>query len=590
MIYKKIACLILLTLSGSTVTLMAQDSHQGNLIKLQNEREAIKNTEINNNSKGSIPILAMEGLSAASINFGSANAAVFNAMLNRYMKVDSVGTYPVSDLNGLQHLNDDLKLYNTVIFQFSDASVYDEKLYRFLQEMESAKTVIIAVSGKSDRKAFFKGLKSPVLWCKETTPVSASVLAQLIFGGISIDKTPIRLKYTVPEDAGINRANLDSIALVMKEAIAATAAPGGVVMVLKDGKVIYDQAFGKHTYTGNRKTLTSDIFDMASLTKTSATTLEVMRLVEEGKLGLDSAISKYIARTRNMPDKKEIMVKEVMLHQAGFTPFITFYTQLKPGDMSTVKSDQYPTEVADNYFIRANYYRDVMWPQMLADKALTRGKFIYSDLSMYYMKEIVEKVSATPLNVYTDQNFYKPLGMQTAGFLPRDHFPKDRIVPTTENDSWFRDMLVQGFVDDPGAAMAGGVSGHAGFFASANDMAILYQMLLNGGSYGGQQYFKPETVSEFTSGQSKVSRRGYGFDRTDPDRSKGYPSFLASSKVFGHTGYTGTCVWVDPTCNLVYIFLSNRVYPDAKRNALLTLNIRSRIQDIIYRAIKKGNP
>ncbi|CAM4347376.1 CubicO group peptidase, beta-lactamase class C family [Pedobacter westerhofensis] len=586
---KKTARFILYAVFCCTGTLAAQETHQGNLLWLQKERNAEKNTAIINNDRGLIPIISLEGLDAASVSLGAANSAAFNAMLSKYVKVDTMPGYPVSDPTGYAHLNDDLKLCRTAIFQLSDATVYDQHLLAFLMEMEKTKTVILAISGKTDHSGFFKGLKAPVLWCKNDIPEGAAVLAQIIFGGISLDKKPIRLKYSVAEDAGVNRANLDSIALIMKEAIAATAAPGGVVMVLKDGKVIYNEAFGKHTYTGNRKTLTTDIFDMASLTKTSATTLEVMRLVEQGKLGLDSTISKYIARTRSMPDKKDIMVKEVMLHQAGFTPFIPFYTQLKPGDMSTLKSDQYPTEVADNYYIRANYYQDVMWPQMLADKALTRGRFIYSDLSMYYMKEIVEKVAATPLNVYTDLNFYKPLGMQSAGFLPRDHFPKDRIVPTTENDSWFRDMLVQGFVDDPGAAMAGGVSGHAGFFASANDMAILYQMLLNKGSYGGQQYYKPETVTTFTSGQSKVSRRGYGFDRKDPDQSKGYPSYLASPQVFGHTGYTGTCVWVDPSCNLVYIFLSNRVYPDAKRNALLSLNIRSRIQDVIYRAIKKGN-
>jgi CubicO group peptidase (beta-lactamase class C family) len=586
---KKIACFILYTLLGGAGTLMAQDNHQGNLLWLQKERDAEKNSVILNNRQSLVPIVKLEGLSAASINLGASNSAAFNTLLNKYVKVDTLQGYPASDVNGYLRLNDDLKLFSTTIFQFSDKSVYDKNLYNFLQEMEKTKTVIITLAGKADHTSFFKGLKAPLLWCKKATPEAASVLAQLIFGGISLDNKPIRLKYTVAEDAGVNRADLDSIALVMKEAIAASAAPGAVVMVLKDGKVIYNQAFGKHTYTGNRAMLSTDIFDMASLTKTSATTLEVMRLVEEGKLGLDSTISKYIARTRSMVDKKDIMVKEVMLHQAGFTPFIPFYTQLKPGDMSTQESDKYPTEVADHYYIRANYYQEVMWPQMLADKALTRGKFIYSDLSMYYMKEIVEKVAATPLHVYTDQNFYQPLGMQTAGFLPRKRFPKDRIVPTTENDSWFRDMLVQGFVDDPGAAMAGGVSGHAGFFASANDMAILYQMLLNKGVYGGQQYFKTETVTEFTSGQSKVSRRGYGFDRKEPDQAKGYPSYLASPQVFGHTGYTGTCVWVDPSCNLVYIFLSNRVYPDAKRNALLTLNIRSRIQDIIYRAIQKGS-
>lgn len=582
--------LILCGLIALTGHASAQDNHQENLRWLEQEQQAEKNTSIQNNEQRIIPIIKLENLAAASIDMGATHYTVFHNRLNKYVKIGSYANYPVSDPAGYLHLNDDLKLCKTAIFQFSDASVYDQRLMNFLLEMKKTKIVVITISGKEDHTPFFQSLDTPVLWCKQDSPVSAEVLAQLVFGGINANTSAIRLKYSVPEEAGINRTNLDSIAVIMQEAIAAKAAPGGVVMILKDGKVIYDHAFGKQTYTGNREMRSTDIFDMASLTKVSATTLEVMRLVEKGSLGLDSPIGKYIARLRNMPDKRDIQVKEVMLHQAGFTPFIPFYKQLKPGDMSAVQSDQYPTEVADNYFIRANYYNEVMWPQMLADKALTRGKFVYSDLSMYYMKEIVEKVAAEKLNDYADENFYFPLGMQTAGFLPRKRFDKDNIVPTTENDGWFRDMLVQGFVDDPGAAMAGGVAGHAGFFAAANDLAILYQMLLNKGSYGGQQYFKPTTITHFTSGQSAVSRRGLGFDRKDPDPAKGYPSFLASDQVFGHTGYTGTAVWVDPFCNLVYIFLSNRVYPDDKNKSLLTLNIRSRIQDIIYRAIKKGNP
>jgi len=582
--------LFLAMLAGSTIDVCAQNNHKTNMRWLQQQQKVEKNTVILQNEHGIVPLSEVKNIAAASVNMGIAQPSTFNSVLNKYAKVDSLQAYPATDAARYHHLNDDLKLYRTIIFQFSDSSVFEESLFNFLQEMEKTKTIIITLSGKKDHSAFFKGLKAPLLWCKLDSPLAASALAQLVFGGWNDKGTAaIRLKYTVPEETNVNSDHLDSIAVVMQEAIAAKAAPGGVVMVVKDGKVIYDRAFGKHTYDGNRKMLSTDIFDMASVTKISATTLEVMRLVEEGKLGLDSTISRYIARARDLPAIKNISVKEVMLHQAGLTPFITFYTQLKPGDMSTTASAKFTTEVADNYYIRANYYRDVMWPQMLADKALTRGKFIYSDLSMYYMQEIVEKVAQTKLNDYVDQNFYLPLGMQTAGFLPRKRFDRDKIVPTTENDNWFRDMPVQGFVDDPGAAMAGGVAGHAGFFAAANDLAILYQMLLNKGTYGAHQYFKPATVEQFTSGQSAVSRRGLGFDRKDPDPKKGYPSYLASGNVFGHTGYTGTAVWVDPSCNLIYIFLSNRVYPFAKSNELLTLNIRSRIQDIIYRAIKKGN-
>jgi CubicO group peptidase (beta-lactamase class C family) len=201
------------------------------------------------------------------------------------------------------------------------------------------------------------------------------------------------------------------------------------------------------------------------------------------------------------------------------------------------------------------------------------------------MKEVVENVSSEKLDQYVSNQFYKPLGMKTAGYNPRNHFSMYQIVPT-ENDTVFRKTLLRGYVHDQGAAMVGGVAGHAGLFASSNDLAILFQMLLNRGTYGGKQYFKPKTVDLFTSRQSTVSRRGLGFDRTDSDTSKAYPSKLASPKTYGHTGYTGTCVWVDPEYNLVYIFLSNRVNPQVS-GKLLELNVRSRVMDVIYEAIKK---
>jgi len=223
---------------------------------------------------------------------------------------------------------------------------------------------------------------------------------------------------------------------------------------------------------------------------------------------------------------------------------------------------------------------------MLNAPIRTRGKYVYSDISMYVMKDIVERQSGMPLNDYAWVNFYKPLGMQTAGFLPRNRFSQEKIIPT-EQDTYFRKTLLVGYVHDQGAALAGGVSGHAGLFASANDVGILYQMLLNKGTYGGQEYFKPATVAMFTSKQSNVSRRGLGFDRWEPDLSKHYPSELASDQTYGHTGYTGTCVWVDPSRGLVYVFLSNRVNPSVT-DKLSTMKIRGRIQDVVNKAIDKG--
>jgi CubicO group peptidase (beta-lactamase class C family) len=205
---------------------------------------------------------------------------------------------------------------------------------------------------------------------------------------------------------------------------------------------------------------------------------------------------------------------------------------------------------------------------------------------MVYMQQIMETLTATPLNAYVEQQFYNPLGMQTAGFLPLSRFSVDRIIPT-ENDKQYRHSLLDGYVHDPTAALMGGVAGHAGLFADANDVAILYQMMLNRGTYGGVQYFKPETVDLFTGKQSSISRRGLGFDRWDPIADRHYPSKLASPETYGHTGFTGTCIWVDPKSNLVYIFLSNRVHPDVS-NKLGSLNIRPRIMDVVYEAIQKG--
>jgi CubicO group peptidase (beta-lactamase class C family) len=206
---------------------------------------------------------------------------------------------------------------------------------------------------------------------------------------------------------------------------------------------------------------------------------------------------------------------------------------------------------------------------------------------MYFMKEVVETLSEQPLDEYVAQQFYEPLGMQTAGYLPKKRFAIDRIIPS-ENDTYFRKTTLQGDVHDQGAAMLGGVSGHAGVFATANDLAIFYQLLLNKGTYGGKRYFKASTVEQFTTRQSSTSRRGLGFDRWDPTAIPAYPSALATPETFGHTGYTGTCVWADAKNDLIYVFLSNRVYPELS-DKLSNLRIRPRIQDVIYKALAKSS-
>jgi CubicO group peptidase (beta-lactamase class C family) len=310
-----------------------------------------------------------------------------------------------------------------------------------------------------------------------------------------------------------------------------------------------------------------------------------MQLTDQGKLNLDATIGDYLSMAKKT-NKNDLHVREILEHQAGLIPDIPTFEKITPNDHSPDSSADYPTKVNNGYYLRKDYFKDVLWPAMLNSPLRNRGQYIYSDLSMCFMQQIVETITAVPLNTYVQQQFYTPLGMQTAGFLPLYRFAPSRIIPT-EDDEVYRHDLLDGYVDDPTSALMGGVAGHAGLFASANDVAILYQMMLNRGTYGGVQYIKPETVDLFTAKQSNVSRRGLGFDRWDPIAINKYPSQLASPQTYGHTGYTGTCVWVDPQYGLVYIFLSNRVNPKVT-GKLSTLNTRPRIQDVIVEAIQKG--
>jgi CubicO group peptidase (beta-lactamase class C family) len=574
--------------------------HSKNQARLIAMNTAIQSTVLLNNQQNLIPLTQLDKKTIASVNLGFGYQSVVDSLLNKYAKVTSFTADSYAGQSTLNSLEDDLKYYNTVVVSLTDAASNDGRNISFINMLAKSKQVIVVLFGAGNRLTAFDALKTPLIWSEKTDEEAAAVVPQLIFGGIAATSklnkgyspkytagsgfmtTSTRLKYTVPEDAGVNSDDLNEIDAITAEAIRAKAAPGMVVMVAKDGKVIFNKAYGSHTYDGAIPEQVSDIFDLASVTKITATTPTVMRLFEEHKLNLDTNIGAYIPKAR-VTAMNNIKVREVMLHQAGFIPFIPFQDAVKTADHSADSSEAFPTKVADGYYLRKDYFREVMWPKMLNSPIRTRGTYVYSDLSMYVMQDIVERLSGTPLNDYAYTNFYKPLGMQTAGFLPRNRFSRDQIVPT-ENDTYFRKTLLVGYVHDQGAALKGGVAGHAGLFASSNDMAIMYQMLLNKGTYGGEQYFKPETVDMFTAKQSAVSRRGLGFDRWDPVASKHYPSQLASPQTFGHTGYTGTCVWVDPSRGLVYVFLSNRVNPTVSEQ-LSKLLIRGRIQDVINRAI-----
>jgi len=576
-----------------------------------NEEKLVEqSTVLLNNAAYLIPLQTSGQLKIASIHFSNPYAAGFDSLLNKYSKVQPFNGSDYSGLPagqaGVKTLDDlsfHLKLFNTLIIQLNDADLNNPQVIAFINNNQKVKNIVIALFGSSNGLVKLNNVAVPIIWCERVSPVSAYFSAQAIFGGVAITHKlkrslslayrakmgftteKIRLQYTVPEDAGINTNDLLGIDNIAAEAILNQATPGCVVLVAKDGKVIFNKAYGYHTYDKTLPDKITDIFDLASMTKVSATTMETMLLYDEGKLSLDSTVGAYLPVARKT-NKNDLRVRELLEHQAGLVPDIPTLETVKPVDHSTDSSAAYPTKVNNNYYLRKDYYRDVMWPEMLNSPLRTRGQYVYSDLSMCFMQQIIETLTATPENVYVQQHLYNPLGMQTAGFLPLYRFSPDRIPPT-ENDEVYRLALLDGYVHDPTAALMGGVAGHAGLFADANDLAILYQMILNRGTYGGMQYIKPETVDLFTAKQSDVSRRGLGFDRWDPVADHHYPSQLASPQTYGHTGFTGTCVWVDPKYNLVYIFLSNRVNPFVS-SKLSALNTRPRIQDVIYQAIQKG--
>lgn len=386
--------------------------------------------------------------------------------------------------------------------------------------------------------------------------------------------------------------SIDSIA---NDAIDKKAFPGCVVIAVHKGEIVYHKAFGHYKYENSPAMTAESIFDLASVTKVSATTVSVMRLYEEGKLKLDGKLGDYLPWVRGS-DKANLKIEDILLHQAGLVPFIPFYRETidtatgipNPAIYSEKSKPGFTVRVAENLYLR-NDWQDTIFKRILKSPLGPSHKYVYSDNDFIFLGKIVEALSGMTLDEYVQKNFYNKIGMTTTGFKPRNRFPVDRMVPT-ETEKHFRRQTTQGDVHDEGASLFGGVAGHAGLFSDAYDLAMLYQMLENGGTFNGERYLKAETINFFTAYHSDVSRRGYGYDKPEKDnatRKEPYPSALASPETFGHTGFTGTCVWVDPKYDLVYIFLSNRVYPTRDNNKLSQLQVRGKIQDAIYRAISE---
>ena len=447
-----------------------------------------------------------------------------------------------------------------------------------------------------------------ILLCYDDDPITHLAAAKMLKGEISPQGIlPVTVCENMPAGTGIQTTinvgpsastvqektttavkRIDSI---INKAIALKAAPGMALLVVKDNRIILEKTYGNLSYAGNEKVSQETVYDMASVTKICATTLSVMKLYDEGKLDLNKTLGDYISWTRNT-NKSGLKIKDILLHEAGLKAWIPFYKEIAdsvtqkalPGYFSRLRSEQFSVKVDDSLYMRTAW-RDTMFSRILTSPLEKNKTYVYSDNDFIFLGEIVKAISGLSLDEFAWKHFYAPLGLRSTGFNPSRYISKKTIAPT-EQDPYFRERLVQGYVHDPGAAMFGGVSGHAGLFSNAYETAVLMTMVMNGGTLNGKRLLSDSTIKLFTAYQSEISRRGLGFDKPEKDnmsRKVPYPAKAVSSATFGHTGFTGTCTWADPEKGIVFVLLANRVHP-AATNTFLELNVRGKVMEEIFTA------
>jgi len=599
-------------------------------------RELYKNAiTLLKDSQKIIPLKELGQRKIAAVSVGGGSNNTFHKSLKLY---GDVTCFNVSDSDGLNKLKSRLASFNTIIFSVHNTkSNVNTAIQNVSKGKETIITFFVVPYRMSSYESSVKSADGAIL-AYENTELAQDYAAQTIFGGNAASgRIPVtiknlfqkgegentdrvRLSYGVPEDVGIESSRLNNIENIITEGIKAEAFPGGQLLIAKDGVVIYNRSFGSFGYDGKRKVTNEDIYDLASMTKASATLPALMKLYDESKINLNSPLSAYIPALKGS-DKSRITVREALFHETGLRSFIPYYMnaidkssyegklfnrrrsalysaqfdettwarndyKFKP-DMVSIVSKSNFLPLADKMYIN-KAYKDTIISAIVQSKLRPRKTYLYSCLNFMLLKEAVEKITRVGLDEYVQSNFFKGLGAVTTTYNPLKRFEKDIIVPT-EKDDFLRKQLIQGYVHDEGAAFMGGVSGNAGLFSNANDLAKLYQMWLNGGVYGGERYLSERTCRLFTKTKSSTSRRGLGFDKPETRTNKSGPtSFSTPASTYGHTGFTGTCFWIDPDNNLIYIFLSNRVYAKRTHKKLMTMSIRQRVQEEIYKAMKKA--
>lgn len=566
-----------------------------------------------------LPLRRLDTLRIAALAVGGEASNAFQPMLGNYAQVDCFAVEQLEDND--QALLDTLRNYNLVLVSIHKSDKNPWKSYRiknstknFIAQLNEQNKVILTVFANPYSLLGFDAITQTeaLIMGYQNNRYAQEGVAQVIFGGLEANgKLPVsvsntytagtgvavnalgRFAYTVPEELGIASKDLLKIDSIALNGIQEHAYPGCQVFVAKEGKVIYHKAFGYHTYENKRAVKKTDIYDLASITKIASSMLAAMQLDDQGKFNLDLNLCDYLPQVvHDTSIYLNLNLREMLAHQAGLQAWVPFYIKtmekglLKPEIYSETKSTEYPHTVAKDLYISQGY-PDTIYHRILRGP-LKERTYRYSDLGYYFLKRIIEHETGDSLQ-HVVAKVYNQLGMTTTGYYPKRRFRVERIPPT-EYDLIFRKQLIHGDVHDPGAAMLGGVGGHAGLFSNANDLAKLMQMYMKGGVYGGERYLQDTTVKEYTSRQfcEGTNRRAAGFDKPFLQGYGGPTCDSISQTSFGHSGFTGTIAWADPEEEVVYVFLSNRIYPDANNKKLLEMNIRTDIQQVVYDAIRKS--
>lgn len=567
------------------------------------------------NEQQTLPLKELDKKKIAALSIGNDRGNEFQEMLNRY---DSVACFSIgrnTSAEQVKRIYQKLAKYDVILCSVHTVRIPESPLLRQLAEKKKVIFTFFTLP------YFCKAYKQSILHAKavvmayEGTPLAQQYAAQALFGGIGtkgklpvtipnlyyagsgVFTTPTRLGYHEPEEVGFDATRLEEVRRIAQEGLDQQAYPGCQVLVAKSGKIVLNESFGYYDFHHSQAVEEESMYDLASSSKATGTLLSVMKAYDEHLLTLNSKVGEFIPELESS-NKADLTIKELLYHQSGLVPTILFYKKAldkkaKKGTIafdttlvSTTPRKGFEAQIARGLYLN-HCFRDSIIQGIKESKLGKRGSYTYSCVNFILLQHITERLFHESMDRLLDRRFFQRLGAWHTLYNPLSKMDSALIVPT-EQDDYLRHQLVRGYVHDESAAFQGGVSGNAGLFSNANDLAKILQLYLNEGTYGGERYLSGETMRLFTQSKSPTCRRGLGFDKPVPGNPKASPcGNLAPISVYGHTGFTGTCFWVDPDQELIYIFLSNRVYPTRDNNKLGSLSIRSRIQDAIYKALVK---